>query len=50
MTVKRTPEELKTVTRVEIIDKTGRAYVNLDCKRVEVSMQDDNRTMKVFIK
>lgn len=37
------------VTRVEVIDENGRSYVNWNCKSVELSMQDDNRTLKVFI-
>ena len=37
------------VTRFEVIDENGRAYTQRDCK-VELSYQDDNRTLKVFIK
>lgn len=37
------------VTRLEIIDETGRVYVNRNIKSSEVIMQDDNRTMKIFI-
>lgn len=45
------------VTRVEVIDHTksfeqggGRAYVNWkDTNKVELSFQDDERTLKVFI-
>ena len=38
------------VTRVEIIDQEGRSYVNWDeNNKVELSFQDDGRTLKVFI-
>ena len=40
------------ITRIEIIDRTkeeSRVYVNLDIKDAWVSMQDDERTMKIFI-
>ncbi len=38
-------------TRVEVIDDNGRSYVKYLKKDqlVEISMQDDGRTMKVFI-
>ena len=36
--------------RVEVIDDKGRSYVNWKpTNKVEISMQDDNRTMKIFI-
>jgi hypothetical protein len=38
------------VTRVEVIDQDGRSYMNWDDKnKVELSFQDDGRTLKVFI-
>ena len=38
------------VTRVEVIDDTGRAYVNRNQDNaVEVQLQDDGKTLKVFI-
>lgn len=37
------------VTRFEVIDENGRVYTTKDCK-VELSYQDDGRTLKVFIK
>jgi hypothetical protein len=38
------------VTRVEVIDQDGRSYVNWnDNNKVELSFQDDGRTLKVFI-
>ena len=36
------------VTRVEVIDEYGRRYTKHNCK-VELSYQDDGRTLKVFI-
>ena len=42
---------LKKVNRVEVIDPTGRVYVNWDNKnQVQISMQDQGRTLKIFIK
>lgn len=38
------------VTRVEVIDDTGRAYVNWNPDNaVEVRLQDNSKTLKVFI-
>jgi hypothetical protein len=38
------------VTRVEIIDENGRSYTNFDPNnKVELSFQDDGKTLKVFI-
>ncbi len=38
------------VARVEVIDENGRSYVNWnDNNKVELSFQDDERTLKVFI-
>lgn len=39
------------VTRVEVIDETGRAYVKYldDDQYVCYDLQDDGRTLKVFI-
>ena len=39
----------QTITRFEVIDENGRAYTTKDCK-IELSYQDDGRTLKVFIK
>lgn len=42
---------LEKVTRVEIIDEKGRSYVNWhDKNKVTTSIQDDGRTLKIFIK
>ena len=38
------------ITRVEVIDQDGRSYVNWDENNlVEISLQDDRRTLKIFI-
>lgn len=38
------------LTRVEVIDKKGRSYVNWDkSNRIELSYQDSGRTLKIFI-
>ena len=44
-------QRMKNVTRVEVIDDTGRAYVKyLDkSEGIKYSLQDDDRTLKVFI-
>jgi hypothetical protein len=44
---------LENVTRLEVIDhqtpETGRVYVKKDCEKVELSIQDFGKTLKVFI-
>lgn len=42
-----TPES--NVTRFEVIDQTGRAYVRYGVE-IELSYQDDGRTLKVFVR
>lgn len=41
---------LSNVTRVEIIDSTGRAYSKWGVKDVQMDLQDDERTLKIFVK
>ncbi|WP_062906223.1 hypothetical protein [Mycobacterium avium] len=47
---------LSGVTRIEVIDHRptalvkGRAYVGLGAQRVELSFQDDQKTLKVFVR
>jgi hypothetical protein len=41
--------QLPKVTRFEVIDDTGRAYVMYNAN-VELSYQDGARTLKVFLK
>lgn len=42
-------ERPKEVNRVEVIDKKGRAYVNMNVKFVQLQLQDNERTLKIFI-
>lgn len=37
------------VTRVEVIDEKGRAYVRHDIAVVELHYQDDGKTLKIFV-
>jgi len=45
---------LPKVTRVEVIQHSppynGRAYTNYNAKDVELSYQDEGKTLKIFIK
>jgi hypothetical protein len=41
--------KLPKVTRVEVIDENGRSYVKYGVE-VELSYQDDARTLKLFLK
>lgn len=39
-----------TINRVEVIDENGRSYTNWkENNRVELQVQDDGKTLKVFI-
>ena len=42
-------DDTSKVTRFEVIDTNGRVYQKWNCN-VELSYQDDGRTLKVFIK
>jgi len=44
-----TVELLEHVTRVEVIDEHGRSYVHYNSGTVEYSLQDNGRTLKIFI-
>ena len=37
------------INRVEVIGKNGREFVQYDCSNVQVSEQDNGRTLKVFL-
>jgi hypothetical protein len=37
------------VTRVEVITREGREFVRYECSNVQVSLQDDGQTLKVFL-
>lgn len=41
--------DLQKVTRVEVIDAKGRSYTNWNVKQVIASLQDNDRTLKLFI-
>ena len=38
------------ITRVEVIGQNGREFVQYDCSNVQVSEQDEGRTLKVFLR
>lgn len=40
---------LREVTRLEVIDEEGRSYVRLGLDKVEASLQDNGKTLKLFI-
>jgi hypothetical protein len=42
-------KQLAKITRVEVIDDSGRAYANLNVKGVQLDYQDDERTLKIFV-
>ena len=45
-----TVEDVPGITRVEVIDETGRAYVNTRVNgAVQYSLQDGGRTLKIFL-
>lgn len=37
------------INRVEVIGKNGREFVQYDCSIVQISEQDEGRTLKVFV-
>jgi hypothetical protein len=41
---------IPTVSRIEVIDNTGRSYVNWNVSEFKLFVQDDKRTLKLFIK
>ncbi len=41
--------KLNKVTRFEVIDGNGRSYINLNVKHIFYDLQDNNRTLKIFI-
>lgn len=38
------------INRVEVVDDNGRVYSNWKVSNLKLSLQDDNRTLKIFIK
>lgn len=43
-------EKLISVTRVEVIDEYGRCFVATGVGDVELHLQDDDKTLKVFLR
>lgn len=41
--------ELKDVDRVEVIDSAGRAFTRYRVSDVQLALQDDGHTLKIFI-
>ena len=37
------------VTRVEVVDEEGRKYVRHNIENVDLSLQDEGKTLKIFI-
>ena len=37
------------VTRIEVIDNNGRAYVKYGVVKAEIDLQDNERTLKLFV-
>lgn len=42
--------ETNLVTRLEVIDNDGRSYVKYNIEKIQFSLQDDDRTLKLFVK
>jgi hypothetical protein len=42
--------ETSHVTRLEVIDNDGRSYVKYNIDKIQFSLQDDDRTLKLFVK
>ena len=49
--LRRMEKELSDINRVEVIDENGRSYTNYlkEDQSVNLSVQDDGHTLKVFI-
>lgn len=41
---------LDKITRLEIIDENGRSYTKWGVTEVQFSVQDNERTLKIFLK
>jgi hypothetical protein len=42
-------KDYSDVTRVEVITHNGQEFVRYECSNVQVSLQDDGQTLKVFL-
>ena len=45
-----TLDQFPDVDRVEVIDGTGRAYMNYAATDVQIAFQDDRKTLKIFLR
>ena len=41
--------KLSSVNRIEVIDEKGRGYTKYNVQNVELQLQDNERTLKVFV-
>lgn len=41
--------KIEKITRVEVIDSKGRSYSTRNCKLNDVQLQDDGKTIKLFL-
>jgi len=41
---------LGNVNRIEVIDNNGRSYVKYDIESIVMQLQDDGKTLKLFVK
>ena len=41
--------DVSKVTRLEVIDENGRRYVKYQISDIKFSLQDDDRTLKIFL-
>lgn len=44
------PIQLELISRVEVIDNIGRSYVNDKVEWCNISIQDNGKTLKIFVK
>jgi hypothetical protein len=44
-----TPTIFEKVTRVEVIDAQGRGYTKYGVTGIELSLQDEDQTLKIFL-
>jgi hypothetical protein len=42
--------DLSKVNRVEVIDEKGRSYTKYEVKETDLVLQDDDKTLKIFLK
>ena len=41
--------DVSKVTRLEVIDENGRSYTKYHIAGIKFSLQDDDRTLKIFL-